>query len=542
MAQVSANIERLTANEFDKAEVRAAQPVHIEEKVIEIEPLLTESVETLTSTVSERAPFSQFASSFEPLLIRVTISTKGLPRNLIETVESRIVALLNARAPQPFELRKSASIDRYDKVWGHLHIDYQRQMIRLRRSSKTSPLRASYKFFFDMHLTAGEGKVISWHNWTYKWQDENTVANEAVVNAHFWKQLESEMPLLTSIDEEETAQWLRAQGLSPRILSGDLNAMSVSDHQYYPNGCVVETGDAASGNVLVRQLSMVYAPPQQLSVTPLLMRCQPKATFVVASESATRIALYYHPDNTGGAWKSVLNFQSQVRAGDLAMFLDDALICLYTGNEPQQARFVEFQCLDRKTGILKWRIAPVPGALRGFASTQNAFYIATDQAMLEVLRDGRVSGIQKLETGNRQKRYLSCQFDDRMVFSTSSGHLVSYRFDTREIDWETVVLEPSLVHCSPHGPLLVSEVGGYLLAFDIADNKPLWKYRTVATPKDIMTYGGVIYILLDRGIVAIDSETGQTRAQIPLHWAVRQFIPSGARLYLDSAKAVYTWK
>ena len=544
IAQVSANIERLTADELEKpAQPRpSSAKAAVKETVIDISSIDDKSAEMLVPVDTERIPFSQFGAACTPQIIRVTISTRGVPRNLIETTENRILEQLNSHAPQPFELRKPSSIDRYDTVWGNLHIDYQKQAIRLRKTSKTSPLRASYKFTLSMHLRSGEPKTISWHDWTYKWQDENTVANESAVNAHFWKRFEGELPLLTAIDTEQTEQWMRAQGLSTKILSGDLNALRVSSHHYYPTGCVVEDQENSQSTVLVRQLASPYAPPSLLSVVPIAMVCQSKSTFIVSSESASRVALYYHPDNSSQAWKSVISFQSQAKSGDIKMYVDDDVICLYTGNDPVQAKTVEFQCLDRSSGILKWRILPMSGVLRGFASTESTLYAATDHHLISVRKDGTVSQVQKIVTGGKQKRYPSCAFKDRMVFSTSPGHLVSYRYESGEIDWETTVLDPTMIHCSQPGILIVSETGGYLLAFDIVEHKPLWKYRTVATPKDIMTYGGVIYVLLERGMIALDQATGTVKAQIPAPWPITRFIQAGPRLYLDSADEILTWR
>ena len=541
MAQVSANIDRLTETEFDRPERDTAQKQRTQnnEAVINLNEMITDETAALMPVSMERVPFSQFRSDFEPRIIRVSILTRGLPRSQIETIENRILDLIGTHAPQPFELRKSASIDKHDNVWGHLHIDYHRQTIRLRKTSKTAPLRAAYKFSLDMHLSAHDDQSISWHDWSYKWQDENTVANETAVNAHFWKRLEREIPMLTAIQTDETEQWLRAQGLAPQILSGDLSATKLSAHQYWPQGCIVES---TNGKALVRQLAKPYAPPQQLSVDPLLMQCQGNAAFIVTSESANRIALYYHSDHSTQAWKSMLSFQTPVKKGDLGMYIDDDVICLYTGADPVQARTVEFQCIDRKNGILRWRIAPIPGVLRGFAVNRDMIYIAGDQMLASIKKDGTDVRVKKLQTGGRQKNYLSCQFKDRMVFTTSASHLVSYRFDTGEIDWETSLLDPARIHCSQAGVLLVSEAGGYLLAFDIDDHKPIWKYRTVTAPRDILTYGDIIYLLLDRAIVALVPATGTVKAQIPMIYPANRFIQSAARLYLDTEDAVYTWR
>ncbi len=545
IAQVSANIERLTADALERPVTAAdnAQTPNADEKVIDIEAISDETTETLVPLSTERVPFSEFYSAFEPQVIRVTISTRGVPRNQIESVDNRMMTLLNTHAPQPFDLRKASSIDRYDSVWGNLHIDYSRQSVRLRRASKTSPLRALYKFAFEMHLkTNDSSRTISWNDWVYKWQDENTVSNESAVNAHFWKRIEGVLPLLTSIQTEETEQWLRAQGLNPKILSGDLSAMKVFSHQYYANGCVVELPESPQASALLRHLASPYSPPRQLSVVPITMYCQGKSTFVVSAESANRVALYYHPDDSAHAWKSSITFQSGVKKGDLGMYADDDVICLYTGNDPAGSRTVECQCLDRKSGIMLWRLSPMSGALRGFAATDEAIYLAADHQIISIQKDGTQSQVQRLVTSGRQKKYLSCAFEDELIFSTSAGHLVAYRFDGHDIDWETTVLEPSMIHCSQHHLLLVFETGGYLLAFDTLAHKPLWKYRTVTTPKDVMTYGGIIYILLDRAILALDPENGEVKAQIPLAWPVDRFILSGGRLYLDAPDDILTWK
>ena len=80
-----------------------------------------------------------------------------------------------------------------------------------------------------------------------------------------------------------------------------------------------------------------------------------------------------------------------------------------------------------------------------------------------------------------------------------------------------------------------------VLAIDIDANAPKWRFKTVSRPRDVMTYRGIVYILLDRAIVALDNATGTLRAQIPLPWRANAFIQIGHKTYIDTPDIVFPW-
>ncbi|MBQ9396532.1 MAG: hypothetical protein IJU23_13590 [Proteobacteria bacterium] len=537
--KVSKNIERFTATD---------NPEPVAEPIVEPPHLILDLPASLKDLPSndmgpqiERSTISQFPSDTQTQIVRVSINLRGVPRTAQDDVENRIMNLLSAHAPQPWDLRKANSIDSHETVVGRLNVDFKRQTLRLRRVSKTAPQRADVSFSFAMSYSVAKGTKSSWHDWHYDYHDEIALASENAASASFWQRLEDEFPVLTVIHEDETAQWLRAQGLLPQVLTNDLSAFRLTGHQYYPSGCLVSSN--ANRTLELRRLQSPYSPPHNLEVSSVLdMACFRDATFIVAPETPIRLALFYQPTNKKHAWKSQLTFADSIKSGDLAMHIDDDLLCLYTGMEPTQNRGVEIQCLDRKTGLMRWQTKRLSGALRGIAFDDHKIAFANDQALFEISRDGKIETVKRLQTSSRLRNRLSCQLQNRMIFMTGPGQFVSWNLDSHEFDWQTAVFDSDFIHCSQHNILLISEVGGYLLAWDVETRTPMWKYRTVSTPIDAFSYGEMIYILLDRAIIVLDRATGRQRAQIPLPWAAQKFIQMGHNLYLDTKDAVYTWR
>lgn len=537
--KVSKNIERFTA---------ADNPNPVQETIVEPPHLtldLSSSLKDLPvidmSSQNERSVISQFPSETQPKIVRVAIAMRGVPRNVHDDVENHILNILNAHAPQPWELRKANAIDSHETVVGRLNVDYKRQTLRLRRVSKTAPQRADVSFSFKMSFSGTKDTKSSWNDWNYEYRDEIALTSENAASAAFWQNLEENFPVLTVIQEDETTQWLRAQGLLPQVLTNDLSAFRLTGHRYYPSGCLVSTN--ANHTLELRRLQSPYSPPQNLDVSSILdMACFRDATFIITPETPVRTALYYQPTNKKHAWKSQLTFSDSIKNGDLAMHIDDDLLCLYSGMEPTQNRGVEIQCLDRKTGLMRWKTKRLSGALRGIAFDEHKIAFANDQALFEISRSGKIETVKRLKTSSRLRSRLSCQLQNRLIFMTGPGQFVSWNLDTQAFDWQTSVFDSDFIHCSQHDILLISEVGGYLLAWNVETKTPIWKYRTVSTPLDAFSYGEMIYILLDRAIIVLDRSTGRQRAQIPLPWAALKFIQMGHNLYLDTKDAVYTWR
>lgn len=488
-----------------------------------------------------RIVLSQFPSDNATKIIRVNISLKGVPRNLHDETEERIWSMLNAHAPQPWELRKTRSIDKQESSWGHLNVEYKKQTIRLKRTSKTAPVRAEIHYSFEMSFGAPGDLKPSWDHWKYTFNDEIAISKESSVTALFWQKLEQELPALTVIHPEETAQWLRTQGLAPNILDNGLGTMQLPEHRYYDSGCLLSRTDTQ--NYELRTIHAPYSPARKIDIPTVLdMHCDRDATFILASETPIRVALYYQPSHKPHAWKTQLDFADSIKQGDIGMHVDDDLICLYTGLDPQHNRGMEIQCLDHRTGLVRWQTRRLPGALRGIAFDDHQIVAANDQGIFSLSRDGKILHAERIHTSSRMRYRSFCQLQNRLMIMTGPGQFAAWNLDKNVFDWQGASFESEFIHCGQQNTFLFSEVGGYLLAFDIENNTPLWKYKTVSTPRDAFSYGDVIYILIDRAILVLDRKTGQPKVQIPLPWLADKFIQIGHKLYLDAAKAIYTWR
>lgn len=538
--KVSKNIEHFTMPENQNEP--SAAPLEINHKIIDLQENLAPQSDNLPAAKQaiQRCVISQFASDSTSKIARLSLTIRGIPKAAQDEYETRIINLLNAHAPQPWEIRKSSSIDKHENISAKLDVDFKKQTIRLKKASKTAAQRAEISFSFRMTFSA-QGLISSWNNFNYSIHDEISVASEALANDTFWRNLEAQFPTLTAIDPDLTAQWLRTQGLSPLILNDGLSAFKHSDHKYYADGCLVARDEQQ--NWILRQLQSPYSPPQILDVPNIIdMNCSSNATFIVSAETPLRMALYYQPKTTSHAWKSQLTFADSIHEGDLTLHVDNDLVCLYTGKNPQQNRGVEIQCLDRKTGLMRWQTKRLSGALRGFAADDKQLVFANDQAVFDISRSGEIITFQPIQTSSRLRKRLSCQLQNRLIFMTGPGQFVSWNLDKLDFDWKAAVFDSDFIHCSQQNTLLFSEVGGYILAYDVEHDKPLWKYHAVSTPVDAFSYGNIIYLLFDKAVIALDRATGQLKAQIPLPWNATQFIQIGAKLYLNTKDAVYSWR
>ena len=543
--QVSSNIERITAEELVPSSEKP-QTVSTQSNALYI-PLMDElqnHSQPLSLNENNRNILSQFPSQNQSQIIKVTFGLRGISKSETDSVENRILNLLGSHAPEPWVLKRSQAIDKNEQIWGHLHVDLSRSVVRLRKTSKNAPLRAKYGFDFNLSLSGDKSLTNSWDGWKLQFHDEVPVVNESAVDFRFWKDLEQSFPLLTVMQPEDTERWLRAQGLNPQIIRDGLSGIKLPSHQYYPNGCIL-SNHSQSGAVDSRELKSLYAPytpPQTLSVVPVVLSCTRESTFLVSAESTSRLALYYQPVGAAHAWKSLLTFEDAVKSGDMDLHIDDEVVCLYTGNPAGQTRSLEIQCLDRKTGIMQWKTSHFPGARRGFAYDENQLVFVNDQAIISFSRQGKILDFQSIQTVGKPRDGFSCQLQNRLIFMSAPGQFVSWNLDSREIDWQNTALSPSFIHCSQQNTFLYSDVGGYILAFDVEKKQPLWKYKLSSPPRDAITYGDVIYLLSDRAVIALDRSSGHVRAQLPLPWMAKHFIMLNTHIYLDTEDAIYTWK
>ncbi len=539
--KVSRNIERITQENVESEEGAVVNDRGTRAHPILNLPEALQEAETVGLGAAPRCVLSQFPAESGRDVIRVTITSRGGTKAQQEETEEKIFNILSLHAPHPWELSRGRAADGQEKSWGRLNVDLKHQTLRMRRTSKTAPLRAEINYSLSMSMTTPKNMKSSWGEWKYSYRDEITVGSEGSANALFWKNVVERLPTLTVIEPEETGLWLQAQGLSRHVLDDTLSEMRVSEHVYYPDGCVLSTEPGRASEL--RQIQTPYSPPQKIDIPGIMsMSCQKDATFIVSAETPLRMALYYEPKRGVHAWKSQLTFADSIRPGDLLLHVDDDLICLVTGLEAQQNRGVEVQCLERKTGLMRWQTKRLSGALRGVAFDDRQVVIANDQALVSISRDGVIRKALRLETSSRLRSRLSCQLQNRLIMMTGPGQFAAWNLDTDEFDWQAGVLESEFVHCSQQNTFIFSEVGGYLLAYDVEKNEPLWKYQTTALPKDAFSYGGNVYFLLEQAILVLDRVTGKRKAQIPLAWPANRFIAIGSRLYLDTKEAVYTWR
>lgn len=544
-AQPQYDIEKVSQNisQYTKvSEVPLPEAVPKEEprhKVIDLSGILQET--NAVEFKPERMTLSQFSAVSEPQCVRVSIAIKGMNKKLQDDIEDRIWSILTSHAPEPWELNKSSSADGREKCSSRLNVEFKRQILRLKKASKTAAQRAELKFSFSMSFSAPQGMKASWNGWKLDYQDEVAVANENSVNTVFWQKLGQSFPTLTVISSDETAQWLRTQGLSAQILDSGLEVIRSEAHHYYPSGCLLSKDDVQG--LSLRQILSPYSPPQRLEISNIIdMVCTREATFVVSGETPVRMALYYQPVRSEQAWKSQLSFSDGIRPGDLELHVDDDLVCLYTRGDSIQNRGVEIQCLDRRTGLIRWQSKRFPGALRGIAFDDKQVVFANDQAIFAISRAGELLYSQRIQTSPRLRVRQFCQLRNRLIFMTGPGQFVSWNLDSNSFDWKAGVLESGFIHCGQQDTLLFSEVGGYILAYDVGQNKPLWKFRTVSDVRDAFSYGDMIYLLLERAVIVLDRSTGRRKAQVPLPWPVTGFIQIGPKLYFDAPDAVYRWR
>ena len=490
-----------------------------------------------------RRPLSQFPTDATKYRLRVNVQFRGLPKSISDAYDERLFSLLNARAPQPWTLLRSRNIEKNETFDARLNVSFKRDLIRQKGHGKQSPMRTVIKFELSFSFSGMPQNDVSWRNWRYEWVEEAVNLSESAISERFWHDLEARVPVLTSMRRDETAQWMRAQGLSPAILSDETQGISSPDHTYYPDGCLVShatTDDKRE--TWIRTIRTPNAPPQSLAIANVEdLRCTRQGVLTLAYDTPMHMSLYYQSPTADTAWKTTIRLALPAAASTTRIHLDDDLICTIPRHVTPQTRMTELYCIDRQTGLARFKTAPIPGAFSGFAYDETQIVVATDQAIAAIARNGTTIDVKKIESRSRLRTRLSCQLPNRLVFNTAPGEFVAYNTTEHVIDWQYRALDSDFLHCGQDNTLLLSESGGYLLAIDIDANAPKWRFKTVSRPRDVMTYRGIVYILLDRAIVALDNATGTLRAQIPLPWRANAFIQIGHKTYIDTPDIVFPW-
>ena len=515
------------------------KPTHTAVPVVDFTALLQSTEEDVSAMPApERCTLSQFTDTEPSRPLRVTIAMRGIPKAQVEEVEEHVWKILSQRTPQPWELQKATKGE--PAARDAIHVEVKRQNTKLRRATKTAPAHYEGHYSISISTKIPPGMRSSWDAWQFDVRDGVIANHEAGIQGLFWNGLQQALPTLVLYPPENTVQWMLSLQLRPQVLENGLASVSVPAHTVVETGCILSRETPRTHSL--RTLQSPWAVPQTLEIAEVLdMRCTPESIFAAALETPVRAALYYQPIHAQHAWKSQITFADSITSNGLRMHLDDDLVCLYTGTQPT-ARSGEIQCVDRRTGIMRWRTKRFSGPIRGISFHDKSVEVATDKAVYSVRRDGTVQTVRPMHTLPRMREPLYCQLQDRLIFSTGPGQFRAWNAATQSFDWQTSVFESRFLHCGLQNTLILSDTGGYLLAFDVEHNTPLWKYRPVSMPHDALSQGESVFLLMHRAVVVLDRATGAIRAQFPLPWLATRFIRDGQRLYFDTPGAVYTWR
>lgn len=476
--------------------------------------------------------------------IRVSIIIRGISKNAAREYEDKIWELLNAHAPQPWVLRRNSHVEKTESFALNLRVEFKRTIQRLKRASKTVPQRTAFHFETSLSLSGMPKLHSSWRAWNMTFDDEISPSMENDLYARFWQSLATRFPTLTLTDSGQTAQWLRAHGRMPQILTNELPLIQTGTPLFNANGCLITAQPAQKNHTdhTLQRLDSNETPPQKLKLSNIeAVACSKNATYLLTYETPQTSTLYYQPAHFEHSWKKDITWNDSIAPQRLSVHLDDALLCIWTGNTHAQARSLEIECLNTQTGMPKFHTQKINGAFRGAAFDQRQIVFVNDQIIAAIDKNGSPIHVQRIVTRGKPDAFLSCQLQNRLIFAAGIDQLAAYNLDTHQIDWQMSVINPTKLHCSQNHTLIISEAGGYLLAVNVDSDTPLWKYRTMATPLDMTTSGNVLFALQERAIHAIDINSGKQMAQIPLPWRAIQFIPNGARLYIATQNATYQW-
>ena len=256
-----------------------------------------------------RRPLSQFPTDATKYRLRVNVQFRGLPKSISDAYDERLFSLLNARAPQPWTLLRSRNIEKNETFDARLNVSFKRDLIRQKGHGKQSPMRTVIKFELSFAFSGMPQNDVSWRNWRYEWVEEAVNLSESAISERFWHDLEERVPVLTSMRRDETAQWMRAQGLSPAILSDETQGIASPDHTYYPDGCLVShaTTDDDKRETWIRTIQTPHAPPQSLAIANVEdLRCTRQGVLTLAYDTPMQMSLYYQSPTADTAWKTTI--------------------------------------------------------------------------------------------------------------------------------------------------------------------------------------------------------------------------------------------
>ena len=548
-SEVSRQIDRLNLTGAapaagDNAEKRQKSQTAPPFPVIDIASMLS-GLQPEVFGQADRLALSKFPTDPTQYRISVSVQFKGMPKSVADIFDERLFARLTALAPQPWILQRARNFEKSETADARLNIAFKRELSRKKSYGKQVPARTVIQFELAFSFSGMTDYDVSWRNWRYHWSEETVSLSDAAISERFWRDLETRIPALTATDREKTAQWLRAQGLSPAILSGDIGGIASKAHVYCPDGCLLSPAapNDPGRESLIRSVLDLEAPPQALSVAdPEDLHCDRNGIFTLSAESPVQLNLYYQAMTAENAWKTTIRLGRPAAQGTVRIHADDDLICIVPRQSAAQTRFAEISCLSRKNGLARWKTGPVPGAFAGFAYDEKQIVLATDQAIAAISRGGEVLDVKKIETRSRLRARLSCQLGNRLLFAAAPGEFVAYNLSEHVFDWQYRALNSEFLFCGEQNTVILSESGGWLLAADVEQNAPKWRFKSVALPLDIISRQGIVYVLSERAVTAIDNDTGRILAQIPLPWRATSFIKIGRNVYFDAPDEVYPWQ
>lgn len=490
---------------------------------------------------AQQVRLSDFAQANQKKVIRVNmdIRTTRIGRIAGEDIEDRIWNMLTAHTPEPFELRRAKKSDPMHDAWASLNIQFKRSSERLRKTSKTAPQRTRASFDISVDLGLPRNMTSSWAKFSFKFRDEHYADEDQKVNQAFWKALKDKFPTLTVAAEGEPMAWARSQGLITTRLSNDIaETLSFPEHQYYPEGCIAYQ---KAGQTYIAPLHTSASAHRPLSVSPVLsLSCSRDATFVFSQSTQNDVELHYQPMAADHSWKTGIHFETPVTRDNFGHYIDDDMICLWNGEKLSDARKSEIHCLDRKTGLPRWKTLPQQGMVRAFAATPNAMTFVMDQAAFSVSRDGDLLYVHRLAPiQSRINERRSCQNESTLAFSINPAQLLFMDIATGEFNWVLNTFNTENLHCGLDNIIVFTEAGGYLLGVNASTLQPLWKYRPASMPRDFMTFGSSLILLMDRAMIVLQLTTGRQLAAFPLPVMATKLIRLGNRIFLDTPSSVH---
>ncbi len=491
---------------------------------------------------AQQVLLSDFARADQKKIIRVTTDLRLSRNGRIpgEDIDERLWNMLTAHTPEPYELQRANAKDRTNDAWGTLTIQFKRVSERLRKTSKTAPQRTRASFELSLSLRLPKDLSSSWSNFHYKFKDEHYSDEDKKVNQAFWQTLKDVFPTLTVAPPGEAVSWARSIGLITTRLSNDIaESTPFPEHRYYNEGCVVYE---KSGQTYLSPLqSTSHFSARPLAVTPLLsLQCSRDATFVFSQSTQNDVELHYQPPAANHSWKTGIHFDTPVTAENFGHYIDEDIICLWNGESLSESRRSEVHCLDRKTGIPRWKTLPQQGMVRGFAATPQAMTFVMDQAAFSISREGQLLYVQRLSPiQSRITQRRSCQNDKTLAFSMNPTQLMFMDIATGEFTWVLNTINTEELHCGLNDIIVFSEAGGYLLGVNASTLQPLWKYRPATMPRDFLTFGKNLILLMDRAIIALDLTTGHKLASFPLSITATKLLRLGNRIFLDTPTAIH---